>query len=101
MLIQGEENIIIDFKTGDGQFEQLLIYEWLLNQTEPNEYKKRIVNIFKGIDSANNKDMKININEIKADLKEVLDKCMEIGYFCPENKTDRDKYKDVNRVDLL
>jgi hypothetical protein len=77
-----------------------LIYEWLLNQTEPNEYKKRIVNIFRGVDSINFKDMRFDIENIKSDLKEVLDKCMEIGYFCPENKTDRDKYKDVSRVDL-
>jgi hypothetical protein len=101
MVILGEENFIIDFKTGAGMFEQLLVYEWLLNQAEPREYKKRMFNVFSLVDGSDKKENVVDIGDIKAELKEVLDKCMETGYFCPENKTDRDKYRDVSRVDLI
>jgi len=102
----GTDNYIIDFKTGDGNIGQLVIYEWLLKQsvvtglapeTESRSFKNLMINVFKNEDKADKKYD--SIEKIKDELVNVLDKCKEIGYYCPSNKTDRDKYKDVSRAD--
>ncbi|MDD2229675.1 MAG: PD-(D/E)XK nuclease family protein [Candidatus Cloacimonetes bacterium] len=97
------EAMIIDFKTGNRDYRQLIIYEWcyyLLEQVLPED---RVSSMFWNIlDTKESKDAITSDkrDKLKADILDALLNCLANGYTQSSKSTDRLRLVSITRADL-
>ena len=98
------EAMIIDFKTGNRDVRQLIIYEWVYYLLDGIMPEDRLKSIFWNI--LDTKEMRENISpEKRENLKtEILDTfvdCLQHGYGQGKKGADRQRLQHISRSDLL
>jgi hypothetical protein len=76
-------NHIIDIKTGHTNKNQLYLYEWLLDSDKTN--KLYFFNVFEAKPEKPIENKDNAINDLKLKVQEVLEKCLQNGYYCKSN----------------
>ncbi len=99
-----DEAMIIDFKTGNRDYRQLIIYEWfyyLLGESMPEE---KLNSLFWNILDMKESADKITPEKREKLKQEVLDTlllCLERGYYQGKKASDRLRLRSITRADLL
>ncbi len=99
-----DEAMIIDFKTGNRDYRQLIIYEWfyyLLGESMPEE---KLSSLFWNILDMKDTQDRITPDKrykLKQDVLDTLQACLERGYYQGKKTTDRLRLKSITRADLL
>ncbi|MCK9310450.1 MAG: PD-(D/E)XK nuclease family protein [Candidatus Cloacimonetes bacterium] len=97
------EAMIIDFKTGNRDYRQLIIYEWcyyLLEQVLPED---KVSSMFWNIlDTKESKDAITpdKRDKLKEDILDALLNCLTNGYTQSAKSTDRQRLVSITRADL-
>lgn len=96
------QDFIVDFKTGKGDAEQLIFYEYFYYRLDP-EYQNQLNSLFWMIldarrDSENLSDKKRQ--SWRDGLIQILDQCLSSGYGLGTKATDRERLKQITRADL-
>lgn len=98
-----QEALIIDFKTGGKDINQLIIYEWLYYLMDDLIPEDSISSIFWMILEAEASSDKINPEKRKAlrtNILETLSAILAQGYYQGKKATDRQRLKSITRADL-
>ena len=97
------ENFIIDFKTGEGKKEQLIIYEWvyylLLDALGDKSLSSHICQILE----QESEPMNITDKQretYKEKLRQALSNILQLGFGLSPRTTDRNQYPALTRADL-
>lgn len=98
------EAMIIDFKTGNRDVRQLIIYEWVYYLLDGIVPEDRLKSIFWNI--LDTKEMRDNISpdkreKLKIEILETFVDCLQNGYGQGRKGADRQRLLHISRADLL
>lgn len=96
------QDYIVDFKTGKGETEQLIFYEYFYYRLDP-DYQNALNSLFWMILDARRESENISDKKRQAwleGLAEVLDQCLSSGYGLGAKAADRERLKTITRADL-
>ena len=97
------EVLIIDFKTGARDVNQLIIYEWLYYLLDSRIAEDKINSIFWMILDAKPSPEKITSQKRDALLENILDTLsttLAVGYLQGKKAQNRNRLKNITRADL-
>ncbi|HRX77209.1 MAG TPA: hypothetical protein P5342_07080, partial [Candidatus Cloacimonadota bacterium] len=95
---------IVDFKTGQGNTEQLIFYEWLYYLLEHPELESELDScfwmIFEMAESSKAKSSARARNKYLENISQALLQCLEHGYLLATKSDDRKLMRELSRSDL-
>ncbi|HPF08268.1 MAG TPA: PD-(D/E)XK nuclease family protein [Candidatus Cloacimonadota bacterium] len=95
---------IVDFKTGQGNTEQLIFYEWLYYLLEHPELESELDScfwmIFEMAESSKAKSSARARNKYLENISQALLQCLEHGYLLATKSEDRKLMRELSRSDL-
>jgi hypothetical protein len=98
-----DQDIIIDFKTGGLNYDQLYFYEWLYYRLDENWENRKLVSLFWQLfkyemeKSSDKPEARI---KWKDQVEDVLRDCLAEGYSLGQKVADRQDLKKISRADL-
>jgi len=98
-----DQAMIIDFKTGSKDTNQLIIYEWLYYLLGDTWHEEKITSIFWYIMESEPSMDKITPqrrDKLKTLLLDTLKQCLEQGYVQGSKAADRARLRTITRADL-
>jgi hypothetical protein len=98
------EAMIIDFKTGNRDYRQLVIYEWFYYLLDAALSEDKLNSLFWNIlDTKETKDSitPAKRSKLKADILDAFLSCLANGYTQGVKTTDRQRLVNITRADLL
>lgn len=99
-----DSKLVIDFKTGSYNKEQLALYQHLYYSEDIKagyESKSGIYQIFKHKWDPEKKEADVAIDTLKEKVIAILDEIMESGFATPDNQSEAKKYAELTRSDLV
>ncbi len=99
-----QDAMIIDFKTGNRDYRQLIIYEWFYYLLDGTLGEDRVSSLFWNILDTKETNDTITADKrskLKAEILDVYLSCLESGYAQGAKTTDRQRLVKISRADLM